>query len=249
MEAAFQGGVFLYVLAVFVERCGAYHVQLSPGQHGLQHVPGVHRPFGGAGTDHGVQLVHEQQDASFRRLDLGQHGLQPLLELPPVLRPGQQRTHVQGENRPVPQAIGHVPAHDPLGQSLHDGRLAHPGVADQHRVVLGLAREDLDNPADLAVATDNGVEPPRTGVGDEVAPIFLQCFVSDFGHGRRHPLVAAHGRKRLQEPVPAQTLVAQQAPGGAVSPLVEEGDHEVLDRHVLVLQPPGFTLGRLEETR
>ena len=62
LEAALQRGVLLDVLAVLVERGGADHVQLAAGEHRFEHVAGVHRAFGGAGADHGVQLVDEQQD-------------------------------------------------------------------------------------------------------------------------------------------------------------------------------------------
>ena len=35
-------------------------------------------------------------------------GLQPLLELAPVLGPGHQRAHVEGKDRLILQALGHV---------------------------------------------------------------------------------------------------------------------------------------------
>ena len=53
---------------------------------------------------------------------------------------------------------GHVAADDPLGQPLDDRGLADAGVADEHRVVLGLAGQDLDHPPDLGVAADDRVE-------------------------------------------------------------------------------------------
>jgi hypothetical protein len=49
---------------------------------------------------------------------------------------------------------------DALRQALDDRGLAHPGLADQHRVVLGPAREHLDGAADLLVAADHRVELP-----------------------------------------------------------------------------------------
>ena len=68
LEAAFEGGVLLDVLAVLVEGGRADHVQLAAGEHRLEHVAGVHRAFGGAGADDGVQLVDEEQDAALGRL-------------------------------------------------------------------------------------------------------------------------------------------------------------------------------------
>ena len=87
-----------------------------------------------------------------------QHGLQALLELAAVLGARDQRAHVQGDEAPIPQALRHVAAHDALGQTLHDGRLAHAGLADQHGVVLGAAGQDLHHAPDLIVAADHRVQ-------------------------------------------------------------------------------------------
>ncbi len=62
LEAALQRGILLDVLAVLVERGGADAVQLAARQGGLEHVARVHRAIALAGADHGVQLVHEQDD-------------------------------------------------------------------------------------------------------------------------------------------------------------------------------------------
>jgi hypothetical protein len=91
-------------------------------------------------------------------LDLVEHGLEPLLELAAVLRAGDERAHVEREHRLVLEPLGHVAAHDALGEALDDGGLADAGLADQHRVVLGLARQDADDAADLVVAADDRVE-------------------------------------------------------------------------------------------
>nr|BFE70017.1 hypothetical protein GCM10020092_033180 [Actinoplanes digitatis] len=87
LEAPLQRRVLLDVLAVLVQRRRADHVQFAAGEHRLEHVPGVHRTLGAApGADDRVQLVDEQQDPSLGGLHLGQHGLEPFLELAAVLR-------------------------------------------------------------------------------------------------------------------------------------------------------------------
>jgi hypothetical protein len=247
LEAALEGGVLLDVHAVLGEGGGTDHVELAAGEHRLEHVPGVHRSLGRAGADHRVQLVDEQQDAALGRLDLVQHGLQPLLELAPVLGAGHQRADVEGEDRPVAEALGHVAAHDPLGETLDDGRLADAGVADEDGVVLGLAGQDLDHTADLRVPPDDGVEPAVPGVRDQVAAVLLQGLVGDLRHRRGHPLVAPDRGERLQEPVAGQALLPQAPSRRCLGPLVEQRDDQVLDRDVVVLQPLGLAFGRVEQ--
>ena len=160
LEAALERGVLLD-RAVLAQRRRADAVQLAAGEHRLEHVAGVHRALGRAGADDGVQLVDEQQDPALGRLDLGEHRLQALLELAAVLRARDERAHVQREDRLVLQALGDVLAHDPLGEPLDDRGLADAGIADEHGVVLRLARQDLDDAADLGVAPDDRVEPAR----------------------------------------------------------------------------------------
>ena len=104
LEAALQRGVLLDVLAVFVERGRADAVQLAARQRGLEHVAGVHRAFGLAGADHGVQFVDEHDDAAFVRRDFLQHGLQALLEFAAILGAGQKRRHVERQHALVLQA-------------------------------------------------------------------------------------------------------------------------------------------------
>ena len=125
------------------------HVQLAAGQHRLEQVGGVHRALGRARADDRVQLVDEQDDLALGVLDLLQDGLEPLLELAAVLGAGDERAQVECDDALVLQALGHVAAHDALGQALDDGRLADARLADQDGVVLGPPRQHLDDAPDL----------------------------------------------------------------------------------------------------
>src|SRR5204862_3887495 len=50
-----------------------------------------------------------------------------------------------------------------------DGRLADARLTDQHRVVLGAPREDLHDPLDLGLTTDDGIELALRGELGQVA--------------------------------------------------------------------------------
>ena len=78
--------------------------------------------------------------------------------------------------------------------------LPTPGLADQHRVVLGAAAEHLDDPADLLVAADDRVELARARRVGEVAPVLVERVVLVLGVGVGDALRAAH---RLQRRVDA----------------------------------------------
>src|SRR5215211_6010815 len=51
LKTPLKGGVFLYVLAVLINRRRPDDAELPAGEGGLEHVRGVHRTLGGAGPD------------------------------------------------------------------------------------------------------------------------------------------------------------------------------------------------------
>ncbi len=177
LEAPLERGVLLDVLAVLVERRRADRAQLAAREHRLEQVRRVDRALGRARADDRVQLVDEEDDLALGVLDLGEHGLDPLLELAAVLRAGEQRADVERPDALALQALGHVAGDDPLREPLDDRRLPHAGVADQHRVVLRAAREHLDHAPDLLVAADDRVELALLGELGQVAAELLERLV------------------------------------------------------------------------
>ena len=204
LEATLEGGVLLDVLAVLVEGRGADHAQLAAGEERLEHVPRVHGTLGGTGADDGVQLVDEGDHLALGVGDLLEDRLQPLFELTAVLGAGDHRPQVEAHQALVLEALGHIALDDAAGEALHDRRLADTRLADQHRVVLGAAREHLDDATDLLVAPDDGVDLAGPGRVGEVAGVALEGLVlllgvlrgdavapADLLHGGQH-LLAAH---------------------------------------------------------
>jgi hypothetical protein len=138
----------------------------------------------------------------------------------------------------------------PSGTSWRTIRCARPsnaGVADEHGVVLRLARQDLDDAADLGVAPDDRVQPARARLGDEVAAVLLQRLVGRLGHRARHALGAAHLGQHLEEAVRRQPAILEHLAGGRAR--AQHRQDEVLDGDVLVLQARGLLLGVLERQR
>ena len=135
--------------------------RVAPRQRRLQHVGGVPwppRPCRPPTTMciSSMNVMMRPPDAN----DLGQHGLQPLLELAPQRRAGHHGGDVQGDDLPVGEGAGHVPGGDALRQpSPRSPVLPTPGLADEDRVVLGAPRQDLHGAADLIVPPDHRIQP------------------------------------------------------------------------------------------
>ena len=244
LEAPLEGRVLLDVLAVLVERRRADRVELAAGEHRLEQVRGVHRALGRAGADDRVQLVDEQDDLAVGVLDLLEDGLQALLELAAELRPGDQRAEVERDDALVLERLGHVAADDPLGEALGDGGLADARLADQDRVVLRPAAEDLDDAPDLVVPADDRVELARPGLGREVAAVLLQGlrrFPRDSGDVTRWPPRTLWSALRIA----SRVAPWRSSSWRRVAADLGDGQEEVLGRDVFVAESLRFLLGQL----
>ena len=199
LKTALQRGVLLDILAVLVEGGGADAVELTPGKHWLEQIARIHGPLGLARAHDGVQLVDEQQDAALGLLDLVEHGLQPLLKLSPVLGPGDERPHVQGEDGLVLQTCGYVPLDDALGQPLGDGGFAHAGFADEDGVILTLAGQNTDHVSDFIIPADHRVQLVLPGPLHQVGAVLFQRLIGFLRVVAGHALVSPQGGQGLHD--------------------------------------------------
>ncbi len=170
LEAPQQRAVLLDVLAVLLERGRTDAGDLAARQRWFQDVGGVERALGRAGADQRVDLVDEDDDLVVV-LELLEDALEPLLELAPVLGAGDDQRQIERHQLLLCQEDRHPALDDALSQPFDDRRFADPRLAQQDRVVLGAAREDLDDPLDLGVAADQRIEGALCRQQRQVAPV------------------------------------------------------------------------------
>ena len=192
LETALQRSVLFNVFAVLIQSGGADTMQLTARQCGLEHVAGIHRAFGLASTDHGVQFVDKNDGLAFVLRQFLEHRFQALFKFTPELGTSQQRSHVERQHALALERIGHFAGDDALRQAFDDGGLAYAGFADQNRIVLGAALQHLDGAADFIVAADHRVEFAQAGTFSQIHAVFLQGFALAFGIRAVHALTAAH---------------------------------------------------------
>ena len=215
---------------------------------GFRQVGGVHGAArGGAGTDHGVDLVDEQDRARIV-LDLLHHRLQALLEVAAIARAGQQRAHVEREDGGVQQNLGHLALDDLAGEPFRDRGLADAGIADEQRVVLLAPAQHLDGAQHLGLAPDQRIDLALARLPVEVDAIGVERVLAGLPLLALDRLVlvdAAHvARLRHAGPlgdavadvlhrVEAGHLLLLQEVGGMALALGEDGDEHVGPRHLL----------------
>ena len=243
LEAALQCGIALDVLAVLIERGGADALQLAACQSRLEDVGGIDGTLGGPGADQGVHLV-DHQDHVPGATDLLHDFLEALLELTAVLGAGHQQADVEGEDALVLKDVRHVAGIDALGEPFGDGGLADAGFADQHRIVLGAAAENLNDALNLVLAAHHRVELAVGGLLREVAAEFVErgglggalATAAAAGHFGRFAEHADHLGAHLGQ-VDAEVL---QHPGGHAFAFADQAQQEVLGTDVVMSQLAGL---------
>ncbi len=197
-----RAAILLDVLELFVRR-RADHAQLTGGQDRLDQRRQVHRAAGGgAGADGGVNLVDEE-DGHRPLRERMDDGLEALLEVAAEARAREQRAGVEREHLGAFEQIRNVVSEQPRRQPLGERRLADAGVADEHRVVLAPAAEDLHGPLQLVGAPDQRIELARLGARGQVGGVGGQriarggaAAVADAGLRVRRLTTLGPGRRR-----------------------------------------------------
>jgi len=192
-----------------------------------------------------VQLVDEDNRPAFVGGDVLKYGFQALLELAAILGTGEELRHVEREHALVLQALGHLAVDDPLRETLDDRGLAHAGLADQHRVVLGAPLEDLDDAADLVVTPDDRIELAGPCALGEVDGVLLQRFALAFGFLRIDCGAAAHGLDRLFQRLARQAVFPGETAGLAF--VVGHREQEQFAGDELVAALGRFLVGEVEK--
>ena len=178
LEPSGKGGILFHVLAVFIQRRGANAVQLPPRQGRLDQVGRIHCAIRFAGANERVHFVDEQDDVPSRSRDLIQDCLEAFLELAAILCACDQGTHIKGHQRFVAQGFRHIAIDNAQGEALGNCRFTNAGFTDQHRVVLGAARQHLHGTADLVIAANDRIDLALAGGGRQILGVFLERLIT-----------------------------------------------------------------------
>ena len=164
-----------------------------------------------------VQLVDEQDDVGRRRSFRRRCSANALLVLAAIRRAGEQRDVIERQQAHVAHDQRHVLGGDALGEPLGDCRLADTGRSDERRIVLPVAKQDVDDARDFRFATAHRLEASRTCVRGQVARearertagLVSKQITNHGGCGNRGE--AGRGRRVTVSPRPAPLPLATRA--------------------------------------
>ena len=244
LETAGQSGIFFKVFLVFVDGRSADALQVAPGQGRFEDIGCIHGPFDGTGADELVDFVDEEDDGIVLFDDV-KDALDPFFKFAAVLGTGDDAGQVEGENALVQQAVRHVAVDDALGQAFGNGRLADARCANEDRIVLGPAAEDLDDPADFLFPADDRVDFALLGPFIEITAELGQVAAVLGSHG----VAAFDGRvvheftQALGDEVRVDVHIFQDLDGHA-APFFEDAGQHVFRADIVLFQPVRFADGQ-----
>ena len=239
LKAALQRRVLFDVLAVLVQRGRPDATQFTASQLWLEHIGRIGGALGGTCPHNGMQLVDKEDDPTLGRGDFLEEGLETLLELPAIFRASDHRADIESDDPTILERLGHIAIHDSLGQALDDGRLAHAGFTDKHRIVLSAPRQHLHHPPDLIIPADHRVYLTLAGQGRQVLAVLLQSLKLFLRIGIGHTLIAPHRAQRLEHRIAFESQPIGDATN-AVSALFQQAQEQVLRRNILILERLGL---------
>ena len=158
LESPGQRGILFHILAIFIQCRCPDAAQLAACQCRLQKIGGVHRPIRLASANQLMHLVDEQHHLAIARFHFLENGFQTLFEFAAIFCTSHQRAHIQRQQCLIGKRLWHIAIDNPLRQPFGDGRLANAGLANQNRIVLCPAGQNLDRPPDLCLAANDRVE-------------------------------------------------------------------------------------------
>ena len=270
LEATLERGILLDVLAVLVKRGGTHALDLAPSHRGLEDIGRVDCTFGTTSTHEGVEFIDEQDDVA-RTANFIHHGFDAFFELTAVLRARHHHGQVKHHDAAVVQQIWHFFRDDALGQTFHDGRLAHASFPEKNGVVLGAAAEHLHQTFDLFRPANHRVQFILLGQIGEIAAKVVQgrgaalastwatrggsargfAFFAFFEFVGVDVFTVFHGSAQEAKNFFAdffelQTKVHQDLGGHAVL-LTEQAEQLVFGANVVVVQASSFVDGVLDD--
>ena len=246
LEPPLQGGVLLDIPPVFVQGGGPQHLDLPPGEGGFQDVGRIDGPLRRASPHDGMQLVDKEDDIP-RPAHLLKHVLQLLLKLPPVLGARHHGRQIQGTHPLAQQMRRGRAVGNGQSQPLRHRCLAHAGLPDQCRVVLGAAGEDLDHPVQLLLPADHRIQPSLRRHPGQIPGTLVQL-TGVAGGPLRLPapdgtgdalLPAQRGVYRPAQALPVHLAGPQQPRPGAFR-LQQHSKQQVLRSHRRTAKPPAL---------
>src|SRR3989338_8668559 len=192
-----------------------------------------------------MDLVYEHDDLALRLLDFFHDVLEALFEFTTVFGTGDKKAEVEGDKLLIFEGFGNIILRHAEREAFDYRGFADSGFADEDRVVLGAAREYLDDAGYLTVAPNDRIELVLTGERSEIACELCEEFeflgpcAANIGHAAVSQFFEHAQDISLFELEPGEHFASRTAN-------IEHRDEKVFGRNEFVLKCRGDTCGILE---
>ncbi|OPY04407.1 MAG: hypothetical protein A4E66_02593 [Syntrophus sp. PtaB.Bin001] len=201
LETPLQGRVFLDVLSVLIQSCGANTAQLAARQGRFEHVGCIHGPFRSSGADHRMYFIDKQNNFTLGAGYFLQYCLESILKFSAIFSACHEGADIQTDYPLVFQAFRNVAIYDSLCKSFDDRSFSDAWFTDQHRVILCPSGKDLHDSPYFVISAYDRIESALKGQFVEILGIPLQGLVFFFGIGVCDSLITSNFNEDLENAV------------------------------------------------
>ena len=133
-------------------------MKFSTGEHGFQHVSRIHCALRFSCANDGVDFVNKEDDSALGFDDFVEDCFEAFFKFAPKLGSCDKGTKIESYDSLLFQAFWDVSCDDAAGETLYDGGFADSGFADENRIVLRSAGEDLNGATNLLISADDRIQ-------------------------------------------------------------------------------------------
>src|SRR5262245_239053 len=173
LKPALEGAVLFNRLSEFSRRRCADALNLAARQGWLKNVGRVQGALGGAGSNRCMQLIYKYNVVRVLA-QLSHDRLEPFFELASVLGARHYEGEVQRQDPLFSEERRDLAGDHSLGQAFDYRGFPDARFADEDRVVLGPAAQNLDQSLDFGFSANQGVELAGQGGFGQVAAEFRE---------------------------------------------------------------------------
>ena len=185
-------------------------MQFSTGKHRLEHIACIHGTIRLTCAHNQMQFINKQDNLAFAVLHILQNCLQTFLKLTTVFGACYQCPHIQGKNLLILQSFRHISADNTLCQSFNYCCLTDTRFTDQHRIILGLPRQNPYYVTDLCISSNDRIHLLLTCLLYQFLAVLAQGIVGSFRIIGSHTLIASYRRQCLQKTFTGNAVLTEQ---------------------------------------
>ena len=169
LEAAFERGILLDILAVFVNRRRTNALEFTTGKRRLENIGSVKATFRTSSPNNRMEFIDKENHRIIDALEFHDKALHAFFELSTILSTGHHGGHVKRHHALVHQEFRNFLLDNLLRETFDNRRLTDTRFTDEGRIIFLATAKNLNQAFDFTATTNNRIKLTLLGKRRQVA--------------------------------------------------------------------------------